>query len=284
MPGYTYAALCEELHGAGLLAESIGRTALGREIWCVRLGHGPARLLLVGTHHGREYITAKLLARMAEEMQRSGVYGMADAVSVCIVPMLNPDGADIASLAEPAPAEMQLFHGTATAWKANGRGIDLNRHYPCLFYEKERVVQGPASEGYGGEQPGVEAEVQALMALCEAEQFQLAGTFHAKGEEIYYGDAHTPRVNRESRRIARQIARQNGYALAPVSRNPAKFAGGFENWFRSRFLRPCLLFEVTPYMGGAIPHPMETFEALAWRRAGDIGRFLAEYLTNAKKL
>ncbi len=67
--------------------------------------------------------------------------------------------------------------------------------------------------------------------------------------------------------MAQRLAAVSGYALMPVSSDPGIYAAGFENWFRQEFLRPALLVELTPPIGGAVPHSDKAFFKLVWKDA-----------------
>lgn len=263
---------------------SIGKSSEGRELTVLRLGDGERHVLLVGAHHGREYISSALLMRMCEEYAgRAGLRSLWRRVSLWFVPMLNPDGVEISIYGKSALTEKNkdfvCILGDYATWKANARGVDLNRNYPCLFEKKRSTVLVPASEMYKGEKPASECEVQALMAFTRQIPFCLAATFHAKGEEIFYGDSNTPETTDISFEIAKTLQSECGYALAPISQDPGIFAAGFENWFRQEYKRPCLLLELAPF-DGYIPHNMKNFDRLVWQKMRETGKILAEWVDN----
>ena len=249
-------------------------------------------MLLAGAHHGREYITSAYLMKSIELLCSftTGHYilqGMEtdrilEGKQFCFVPMLNPDGVNI-SIFGPYAAQypervekMRLIGPTYETWKANANGVDLNRSYPCLFEQKSTLVSGPASELYKGAAPGCESEVLAMMHLCDSEGFSLAVSFHAKGEEIVWADRNTGR-NPEAERLAQAAAGVSGYKVMPPSSDPGGYAAGFENWFRERYARPCLLIRISPDAGGFIPHSMKEFDRLVW----DDAKYIIPVLANA---
>ncbi len=263
-----------------ITSSSIGETFEGREIPMVRMGEGDKKILLVGTHHGREYITAAYLMKSIELLcsLTAGSYilqGMeTDKIlsgkQLCFVPMLNPDGVNI-SIFGPGAAQyperiekMRLIGPTYETWKANANGVDLNRSYPCLFEQKSTLVQTPASELFKGAAPGSESEASSLMRLCDSEGFIMAVSFHAKGEEIIWTDRNSAGKIPEAERIAQAAADVSGYKIMPPSSDPGGYAAGFENWFRERYLKPCLLIKISPDIGGFIPHNMKDFDRLVW--------------------
>lgn len=254
-----------------------GESAYGKKLVAVNVGAGQRRLLMVGAHHGREYISSAFVMASLEKLLAEG--GPPEGVLVTFVPMINPDGVDISIYGgNNLTDSMELLGSDIRAWKANGNGIDLNRHYPALFWKKKNLTNGPASEGFGGLAPAIESEVRAMMELCNRWDYTISATFHSKGEVIIYGDTNTPRVNEESYIIAQRLSRVTGYEIMPVSSDPAVFAGGFENWFRQEYGRPSILMELSPSNGTDIPHDMRQFDELVWNRCSEVCNVLIDCL------
>lgn len=255
---------------------SIGKSLLGKELFYIKIGHGEKKILIVGAHHGREYISAAYIMRSIEELITSEeMSDLCEDFSLYFIPMLNPDGVDISVNKEDSYAyeqvrRMKRIFPSLSAWKANANGVDLNRNYPCLFEEKYSNVFVPASEGYKGEIPGSEPEVKALMDFSKKENFELALTFHSKGEELYWADDNSPEASIKALKFAREIAEKSGYALMPPSNVRALYGAGFENWFRQEFRQPAILIELSPYTGGELPQDMRHFDYLVWEKASGI--------------
>jgi len=269
---------------------SIGQSVEGRELLLIRLGTGPKKLLLLGAHHAREYITAAFLMETADEYTRAaatgGTYGeydlaaMLKAVTVYIVPMVNPDGVNLVqngveSVKNPEKVKaMRMLKKSYAEWKANINGVDLNRQYPCHWDVKASNTAVPSSEMYKGTAPATEPEVKAVMALCNSTDFGLAASFHTKGEVIYWADSGTEEAVAADAAIAQSLADVTGYKLAPVSQDPAVYGAGFENWFRQEFKRPGFCVELTPPDKTSAPHDDTQFDALVWKRSKYIGALL----------
>ena len=89
-----------------LSSEPLTKTRGGRTVWMLRLGTGPRRVMLTGGHHGNEWITSLLLWRLLEDYitairDEGALFGFAARgllrrTTLCMVPLVNPDGADIA--------------------------------------------------------------------------------------------------------------------------------------------------------------------------------------------
>ena len=85
---------------------SIGKSVMQKDIICAEIGRGEKKVFLGGAYHGLEYLTAAFLIKFLSNytvavMTETEHYGydikkFYDSVTLCIVPMVNPDGVDIA--------------------------------------------------------------------------------------------------------------------------------------------------------------------------------------------
>ncbi len=222
----------------------------GKMIPMVRLGEeeAPKTVLYVGAHHGMEGITAALLLRFIKEYCEGMKTGAAVAGCrprqlfstrlLAIVPMLNPDGVDIAlkgTAASPIPEKLLAMNNGSTDfthWQANGRGVDLNHNYDAGFaeykpLEREAGILGGGPTRYSGEAPESEPEVAALASYLRFDDsVSMILTLHTQGEEIYYtANGQCPPG---AKSIARRLAEASGYTLAEPS-GMASF-GGLTDW------------------------------------------------------
>ena len=136
----------------------IGRSVLGREIFGLLLGggNGPEKVLFAAAFHGQEWLTALTVLRLCENiceaMQKDGKLDDLDlrqalaGRSLILVPMVNPDGVDIALRGAEAAgpfAEQAAALGADRPglWQANARGVDINHNFNAgwaLLQELER--------------------------------------------------------------------------------------------------------------------------------------------------
>lgn len=262
----------------------IGLTLQNRDILSVRLGKGSKKILFVGAHHAREYITSSYLMFMIQEYAEAYCnknYEFADyninfllnEVSFFIIPMLNPDGIEIALGKTPPP--FKVVHKKASTWKANAAGVDLNRNYPCCFKIQSDTQPYPCSEGYKGTYALSEPETYSLVKFCSVHNFELAASFHTKGEEIFFADENSPLVTQNSKMLAEKLSKVTGYSLMPIS--DINHLAGFENWFRARFSRPCLLIELAPYDNSPVPYYPKAIFSDIWKKTKYIGLCFAEF-------
>lgn len=98
--------------GHGIHRTQIGRSVEGREIYALEIGRGPVRVLLWSQMHGDEATATLALADLvrffASNPNDDIVRRVRERLTIVLVPMLNPDGAQ-------------------RRRRENARGIDVNR-------------------------------------------------------------------------------------------------------------------------------------------------------------
>ena len=207
----------------------LGKSILGEEINCVKIGEGKRNIVSVGAHHGMEYISASALFRVISEfldfLTRSHTYCgvnvafLLQKFTFWFVPCLNPDGVDLAASGIfPNPLyERQMrmcCDGNFSEWQANARGVDLNHNYGFRFAEYKRIEEKegilPGKTRFSGEYPESEPETQALLKLIRVISPELILTFHTQGEEVFF----RPRASKRAKRVAKNCAEILGYKLS----------------------------------------------------------------------
>jgi len=240
----------------------LGETILGRGIPMVTLGKGKKTILYVGAHHGMEWITSWLLLRMISEycqlyenggrLFNCNVRYLYEARTLCIVPMLNPDGVNyqIHGVDEDHILYRRLLsmnEGSSdfSRWQANARGVDLNHNYNAGFaeykkMESEQGILGGAPSRYSGECPESEPEVGHLCNYIRYhDSLQMVISLHTQGEEIYYTGRGT--VSQESTRLAERFAQMCGYRLGKPEGMAAY--GGLTDWCVEEMALPAFTVE-----------------------------------------
>ncbi|MBE5905562.1 MAG: hypothetical protein E7277_02045 [Lachnospiraceae bacterium] len=187
---YSYHSLAEDckelanLYPDRCRVTSIGTTVKGRKLYDVAIGNpkAPKSFMVICTLHAREYACSVLAMRQIEYYllnYNQSLNGMkpADALNnlqIHYIVMANPDGVTISQTRHPR-------------WKANSRGVDLNRNYPYHF----KVSGRPGSEGFTGWKAGSERETKAIMRftnkLRKKQKLQAVINYHAMGQ-IIFGD------------------------------------------------------------------------------------------------
>lgn len=230
-------------HGGELF--SIGESVMEQKIMCIKYGKGARKLFANGAHHGLEYITSAFLMRFLSEYAASVERGedmlgfdalrLFDNTSLYVVPMINPDGVDIAvnGLDITNPYHRRLIssvgiHSFNRVWQANANGVDLNHNYDARW---SVIEKSPAPSKYSGPYAESEPEVRAVTELVRSENFDVLMAFHSQGGEIYYD--FDGLASERDRAFAARLSAQSGYPVkAPVG--TAAF-GGCKDWFIKEF-------------------------------------------------
>ena len=258
-------------------SETIATTAFQRPIFTLVIGTGPRKVLFTAAHHANEWITALLLLKYGEELAEAirtdGIlFGqkareMAAAVTIYMIPMVNPDGVDlVVGAIQPGEIQYDLARRLAQnypaipfpdGWKANLLGVDLNLNYPAGWLQAREIKfsQGytrPGPRDYVGRTPLNQLETRALAEFTEFLDPALVLAYHSQGKEIYwqFRDYYVP----GARELGEVMARVSGYALAEVPYESA-FAG-YKDWFIQNFRRPGYTVEVG---SGQNPLPLNQF-------------------------
>ncbi|HBA97402.1 MAG TPA: hypothetical protein DCZ23_04755 [Lachnospiraceae bacterium] len=213
---YSYTELCSDikalkkLYGRYFHYNTIGRSADGRNIYDLVIGnqHAGQSVLVIAELHAREYMTSQLCMKQIEyylqnyNEQLDGVLvsDVLNKVAIHYVPMANPDGASISQYGFSAVRNTTLrkkllkMPGSQnpSQWKANARGVDLNRNYP---YEYVARSGRRSSEGYTGPEKCSEPETKAITGLINKlkNSTTVRGqiNYHATGS-IVFGDYEGP--------------------------------------------------------------------------------------------
>lgn len=235
--------LNQKYHGI-VSYQIIGKSADGRNIYDVIVGNPQAEetMLVVSTLHGREYMASLLcmnqieyyLSQYYQSIQGKEVSEVLDQISIHYIVMANPDGVAISQFGFDAIRDKSLrkklrrMRGSSKRWKANARGVDLNRNFPFHF----KVLGRAGSEGYTGKSVASESETKAIIKLLEAlrKDTRLKGVinYHAMGS-IIFGDCKSgssaKKATTKMYRLARDIT---GYSSAAGYRSSGR--GSFREY------------------------------------------------------
>lgn len=275
-----------------LTVTSIGKSEFGREIWGIKLGQGKKTILLVGAHHGREWLTSMLLMKMLETYadayeKKESVSSQSTAIlnetAIWFVPMLNPDGViiqqhQLATFPVKHQIHLQEMNDGCQnfkRWKANGNGIDLNRQYPADWDQLPKDPLTPYYKSYKGKEPLEAAEVQALTNFIGEINPAIAVSYHSAGRELFWNYKNGRYLFRDYW-IARKIAKLTGYKLAKPEKEAT--GGGFTDWFITTYRRPALTIEIS-YLVGETSPPLSIFKN-EWNRNKLVGLKLAKEARN----
>lgn len=260
--------------------QQLTETAFGRPLWAMTVGSGPRRVLYAASFHANEWITTPVLLRFVQELAEGAVNDqplagenarvLLDNATVYLVPMVDPDGADLVTGAL-LPGQEEYEYALSLArnyptipfpegWKANLLGTDLNLNWPAGWLQARQIKfsQGytrPGPRDYVGRFPLSQLETQALYDYTQRIDPALVLALHTQGEVIYwqYADIEVP----GARELAERFAAVSGYALEEVPYN-SSFAG-YKDWFIQTFRRPGFTIEAG---SGTNPLPLTQFEEI----------------------
>jgi g-D-glutamyl-meso-diaminopimelate peptidase len=254
---------------------TIGASHDNRDIVLLKLGLGQKYMVCIGGVHGRETINPVVLLRIIEyyaeyymnyheqrydlmrklkspnlylkEEYVQMLYGacineLLKTFTILIVPLLNPDGYMISLkgyevIGNPDLKERCLAMGQPyPEWKYNGRGVDINRNFPCRLWRQKHIMDTPASEN----------ETKALIKLFHDYRTKGFLDFHSRGKQIYYYRSQMPdSYNKKQLEIASRFQNITDYVLmAPEEEIETGDSGGNTvHYYSETFKKPALTIE-----------------------------------------
>ncbi|XP_047994436.1 uncharacterized protein LOC125232721 [Leguminivora glycinivorella] len=146
---------------------SIGKTAEGRDIMCVKIvlkGSKPrSKVIIEGNIHAREWITSAMATYIINELihapkgKNKEWNKIANNYEWYIIPLLNVDG-------------YEYSHTTSRMWRKNRRGgfgVDLNRNFDIAF-GTDATETSKKSPIYAGPKPFSEPETKSLRKFMKS--------------------------------------------------------------------------------------------------------------------
>jgi g-D-glutamyl-meso-diaminopimelate peptidase len=254
---------------------TIGESHDNRDIVMLRLGIGRKYILFCGGVHGREIINPIVLMKITEfyanqyEMYKSAkerfdyklrssfanyqkqydnmifsrcVYELLQTYTILIIPLLNPDGYMISlyglkSIRRPdLQKKLKRIKHNYFEWKFNGRGVDINRNFPCRSWKPKGVCDYAASEN----------ETKALIQVFHQYRIICLLDFHSRGKSIYYyRNNMTKEYNDKQLFIAKRLKSITKYDLySPDNEIDNGDSGGNTvHYFSEHFNKPALTIE-----------------------------------------
>ncbi|MNZ41029.1 Gamma-D-glutamyl-L-diamino acid endopeptidase 1 [compost metagenome] len=265
-----------------LKRQQIGTSVLGRPIHAWIVGSGEELVHMNAAVHANEWITAPLLLRFIEELagnykSSSSLNVILDRITFWAVPMVNPDGVDLAQVGVQhgeCDAEQLIAWNEGNTdfrrWKANIRGVDLNDQFPAFWEEEQsrRGRKGPAWQDFSGPHPLSEPESIALAELTRRCNFSRVMSLHTQGREIYWNYRNMEPEGAEAK--AKLLAASGGYRAVKLEGSDA----GYKDWFIQEFGRPGFTVEAGE---GVNPLPAEQFDSIYAELSPILHRFIAEW-------
>ena len=248
---------------------SIGKSVAGREIPLLSLGErGDFTLFIAGEDPSCRITTLillKFIAELSEKISsgdqmcginvRKAMFGR----GVAILPLLNPDGYEIALRGENGCGAMankifKLCGGDFSKWRANLRGVEISHNFFPGFEQRRceegmRRISGPRFEGFSGYRPESEPETAALADFCRNKKVRQLINLSAFGQTVTYGSKEV--VPPRSAKMAEIMAAVASFSVTPPI-SEVDFSIG--DWFTYEFCNPALAVKIG---AGSAPSPSE---------------------------
>ena len=270
---YTYDQLTVQLQELvsqypGLVSMSIeGQSVDNRNIRSITLGRGAKKVLITGSLHASEWITTPVLVETITEYLREYSQGrvngesikyILDNYSITFMPMVNPDGVTLVQEgagAFPHRRDELLAmnpHGLDFGrWKANIRGVDLNRNYNVRWGLPITGTQftQPSYAFYGGPYPESEPETQVVANWIRDNKPDLLLDYHSYGEVLFWYYLQTGTVLERDRAIVQAMQSHTGYRKEKIQ--PSVLPSSTLTYWGSAVAE---IPSITVEVGGRPPH------------------------------
>ncbi len=276
---YTYDALTEDIlalserYADKFSSRSLGRSLDGRELYALTVGNvdAPRTLVITAGVHGREYLTPLFVMHQVEYyLYNYASFDFWDEYSVSVMPMCNPDGIALAQSglsaihSEELREEIEGIYADDLAdgltskpldeylksWKANARGVDINRNFDTEDYGKNPAMKRPCFKNYHGDAAFSEPETRAMRDFVLSLSSPAAVlSIHSQGEVIYFNCGQAD--NGITENFARAVSDFTKYTLIYTERRDS----AFEDWCNKNRGIPSVTVET-----GALPCPLPISE------------------------
>lgn len=257
----------EQVYGDCLKVSTLADTYDNRDIYQIILGNENAdkKIVIQSAIHAREYMTSLLTMKQIEfycKNYYTGTYQgkyfseLFDNVAFYIVPMANPDGVTISQFGASGIVDKDLrlnvismckkYGGGRSSyyktWKANVRGVDLNRN----FNQHWNILRGDtgvaSSQGYKGKSPVSEIETKTLVNLVKRVQPMATISYHATGSIIFWDFGQSGSFRKESYRLTKLVKSLTSYHLV---KGFSKYQStGFSDWVSINQKIPAITIEI----------------------------------------
>ncbi|NHM30024.1 M14 family zinc carboxypeptidase [Neobacillus terrae] len=268
----------------------IGKSEYGRSIYAVGLGNGNTNLFINGSHHAREWMTTTLNMYMIENYASAyrsntkisgySARSILDLSTIWFVPMVNPDGVilqqqGLNAFPKNVQASLIKMNGGSknfNSWKANGKGIDLNRQYNALWKNIKNSPKGPSLKNFKGYAPETAAETKAIVKFVNEINPEMAISYHSSGHILYWNFLQDSARYKRDLVYAKTINKMTGYSLVNPGKNPS--GGGFTDWFIYTKKKPAFTPEIGRYVIET-SLPLTEFNGV-WRENQAVGLYAAQ--------
>ncbi|MCR5295309.1 MAG: hypothetical protein K6E30_09100 [Lachnospiraceae bacterium] len=254
-------------------AVSLDTTADGREILDVVIGNKDAEkdIIIQYTIHAREYINTQLGMCQLEALLKAfsageSVNGLPlkeifSDIRLHMIPMMNPDGVTLSQFgfdsvrSEELKSELITIWGRdnelgkgdpdplgyCSRWKANMRGVDLNRNFD-VGWETTGGSANPSCTRYKGPTAASEIETQALVKLAQNVNCIGQIAYHSEGNVVYWDYGTEGELKEKDSSLADVVSNITGYKKTSTIASEQNL-GGCSDYFILKLGIPSITVE-----------------------------------------
>lgn len=272
-------------YGEILSYKTLGKSWDNRNIYQLTLGNPDAEQVVVvqASIHAREYMTTQLVMKQVElycANYYTGTYKgkyyseLFDHVCFRIVPMSNPDGVTISqygarsirntTLRNKLKTICKVFgrgrQSYYTTWKANARGVDLNRNFDARWDILATSIHSASGSGFKGSSPVSEKESEILVDLANKEDTTAVLSYHAMGRILYWNFGQTGSARSKELELLSKIRSETGYR--PIFSYSKYQSAGYGDWVAIKRKLPTVTIEIGSV---SCPLPQSQFSSV-WKQ------------------
>ncbi|WP_235999567.1 M14 family metallocarboxypeptidase [Heyndrickxia sporothermodurans] len=270
---------------------TIGKSEYGKPIYAISLGTGKSTVFINGSHHAREWLTTNLNMYMLDQyaqyyLSNKKINGydvkkILSQTTIWFVPMVNPDGVTLQQSglkAFPKKDHAKLIkmnEGSKNSkrWKANGKGVDLNRQYDADWKHIKSNPGKPSWSLYKGKAPVTAKETKAIVAFVKKINPEMTVAYHTAGKILYWNFHQSKALYKRDLAYAKAIGKLTKYKLIYPEKNPS--GGGLTDWFISKYKRPGFTLEIGTYPGNTNLKVSQFKQS--WKENKFVGLYVAKH-------
>lgn len=209
----------------------IGYSHDNRPITMLRIGLGLDTVVMVSGFYGYDTENPLLMLQMAKEYCEKyqnhetkdgySIYELLNRCSICMIPLLNPDGYEISirgfdAIENPILRQLcKMKEMDAPVWPYNARGVNLNENFPCRCQKS----------WLPGEYPASESETKALIRVFEQYDTKSYLEVQARGRVTCYLNKKKPVPGNHMHHLNRYFQKISGYQAFRKENEYLKKAG-----------------------------------------------------------
>lgn len=218
------------------------------------------QILYDALHHAREpNSVSQILFYMWYLLENYGtdeeVTFLVDNTSMFFLPIVNPDGYVYNEEIQPNGGGLWRKNRYPTP-SGDTVGVDLNRNYGFFWaYDDQGSSDQLQNATYRGPAAFSEPETQAVRALCNANDFQIALNYHTYGNLLIHPWGYSDQPTAEDqlfKSMAGIMASENDFTIGTGSETVGYVVNGdSDDWMYGEQLEKSKIYSMTPEVGPA---------------------------------